>query len=93
MLPTNRRVLVKSEQLAEDLKRCGVTAKRLDDLMDSLCNSLSAAPEVFQKDEVAGWSRVIVRECPPDIPAIRIWFTYDDNQTVVERVDLLSEYL
>ncbi len=35
----------------------------------------------------------MIRETPPDIPAIRVWFTYDDNKVYIERVDLLSEYL
>ena len=35
----------------------------------------------------------MIREAPPDIPAIRVWFTYDDDRVNIERVDLLSEFL
>ena len=54
---------------------------------------LAALKWPTRREERTGWSRIIVKEFPPDIPAIRIWFTYDDDKVYIEGVDLLSEFL
>ncbi len=60
--------------------------------MDGLGLSIATTPETFRNDDATGWSRIMLDE-RPGIPAIRIWFTYDDEKVYIERVDLLSEYL
>jgi len=93
MSPPKIREIVERDELKKELGRCGVSAKKLDDLMEGLEFSIAARPEVFQREEKSGWSRIMVKEFPPDIPAIRIWFTYDEERVQIERVDLLSEFL
>jgi hypothetical protein len=92
-MPPKIREVVEPEQLKEELLRCKVSPKRLDDLMEGLIFSLATRPERLRRDDPTGWSRIMIREASPDIPAIRVWFTYDDDKVNIERVDLLSEYL
>ena len=61
--------------------------------MQGLTDTICVRPEIFQHEEGSGWSCVLIKEFPPDIPAIRIWFTFDDTNVYVEGVDLLSEFL
>jgi hypothetical protein len=87
------RCIVEQEALKHELTRCGVSARKLDDITKGLTDTICVRPEVFQREERTGWSRIIVKEFPSDIPAIRSWFTYDDDKVYIEGVDLLSECL
>jgi hypothetical protein len=93
MPPPKIREVVEPEQLKEELRRCGVSAKRLDNVTEGLIFSIATRPERFNSEDKTGWSRIMMNEFPPDIPAVRIWFTFDDDKVYIERVDLLSEYL
>lgn len=93
MPPPKIREVVEPDQLKGELRRCGISHKRLDDVMEGLIFSLATRPERLRRDDPTGWSRIMIREAPPDIPAIRVWFTYDDDRVNIERVDLLSEFL
>ena len=46
---------------------------------------------MFAREPHTGWSRVIVKAFPPDIPSMRIWFTYDDDKIYIEHVEALEE--
>lgn len=35
----------------------------------------------------------MVNDFSPDIPAMRIWFVFDEDHIRIQRVDLLSEFL
>lgn len=83
MSPPKMREIVDSDQLKEELRRCGVSARKLDDLMNGLVFSLQTRPEVFRREDQSGWSRIMVTEFPPDIPAIRIWFTFDAERVYI----------
>jgi len=76
--PPKLRCIVEEEALKEELSRCGVSAQKLDDITKGLGETIAVRPEVFQREEQTGWSRIIVKEFPPDVPAIRIWFTFDE---------------
>jgi len=92
-MPPKLREVVEPNQLKDELLRCGVSAKRLDDVASGLIFSIARNPERFQREEKSGWSRIMVNPFVPDIPSIRIWFTFDEEKIYIERVDLLSEYL
>lgn len=93
MSPPKIREVVECDELKKELRRCGVSARKLDDLTEGLIFSLATRPEVFRREDNSGWSRIMVTEFPPDIPAIRIWFTFDAEKVYMERVDLLAEFL
>ena len=94
MMPIPRKRKIKlEEKLSKELARCGVSAAKLPDLMAGLGSTICARPERFRLDDSSGWSRILTKEFPPDIPPIRIWFTFDDEYVYIQGVELLSEFL
>jgi hypothetical protein len=87
------RCIVEQKALEAELTRCGVSPRKLDKITVGLKDTICVSPEVFQREAATQWSRIIVKAFPPDIPAIRIWFTFDDDKVYIEGVDLLSEFL
>lgn len=85
------RDIVPRERLHEILSGLGFSATKLDDVMAGFVENIGKHPERLGKEPHTGWSRVIVKAFPPDIPRTRIWFTYDDNCIYVEHVELLEE--
>jgi len=91
--PPKMRCIADQEALVSELSRCGVSSRKLNDVTKGLTDTICVSPEVFQREERTGWSRIIIKEFLPHIPAIRIWFTFDENKVYIEGVDLLSEFL
>jgi len=92
-MPPFPREIVDEQRLRAELSKCGVSPKKLDDVIAGLRSTIAARPEVFQREEQSGLSRIIIREFLPDIPAIRIWFTFDEAKVYIEAVELLSMFL
>ena len=63
---------------------------KLDDVLVGFVENVGKHPERLAKEPQTGWSRVIVKAFPPDIPRTRIWFTYDDDYIYIEHVELLE---
>ena len=85
------RDLVQQDRLQEILTCLGVSAHKLDKITEGLSSTIAVRPEVFAREPFTGWSRIIVKEFPPDIPSMRIWFTYDDDHIYIEHVEALEE--
>jgi hypothetical protein len=85
------REIVEQERLAEILSRLGVSARKLDDIIDGFSFLVGQRPDIFAREPDTGWSRIVMKAFPPDIPLIRIWFTYDDDHVYIEHVELLEE--
>jgi len=85
------RGIFEQERLAEILLKLGVSALKLDSVLEGFSGTVCRRPDLFAREPYTGWSRVIVKAFPPDIPPMRIWFTYDDNNVYIEHVELLQE--
>jgi hypothetical protein len=85
------RQIVEQERLAEILAGLGVSAMKLDDVIGGFAFIVGRRPEVFPKESQTGWSRAIVKWFPTDVPHMRIWFTYDEDNVYIEHVELLEE--
>ena len=85
------RGLFEQERLSEILSGLGLSALKLDSVLEGLTNTVCVKPEVYAREPQTGWSRVLVKAFPPDIPPVRIWFTYDDYNIYVEHVESLEE--
>ena len=85
------REIVEQQRLGQILETLGVSAQKLDDLISGLSATIGARPEVFARESYTGWSRVVVKAFPPEIPSLRIWFTYDDDHVYVEHIEALEE--
>ena len=84
------RELVEQERIGEVLSSIGVSAHKLDDILKGLSETIGRCPQRFAREPHTGWSRVIIKAFPPEIPAIRIWFTYDDDHVYIEHVEALE---
>jgi hypothetical protein len=85
------REIVAQERLSQILSELGVAAQKLDDLIAGLSSTIGRRPEVFAREPLTGWSRAIVKAFPPEIPWMRIWFTYDDDHVYIEHIEHLEE--
>ena len=85
------REIVEQERLAKILSRLGVSARKLDDIVGGFGFLVGMRPDIFSREPETGWSRIVMKAFPPDIPLIRIWFTYDDDHIYIQHVELLEE--
>ncbi len=84
------RGIFEQERLSEILSGLGLSALKLDSVLEGFTNTVCVKPELFAREPQTGWSRVLLKSFPPDIPPMRIWFTYDDNNVYIEHVELLE---
>ena len=89
--PPKIREIVEEERVTEQLQEFGVSAHRIDNVIAGLADTVCRKPEVFAREEHTGWSRTIVKAIPPDVPFLRIWFTYDDDYVYVQYIEPLDE--
>lgn len=83
------RQIVEEERLQEMLSGLGLSALKLDDVTRGLTNTIGKHPERFERESYTGWSTIVTKEFPPDIPVMRIWFTYDEDNVYIQVVELL----
>jgi hypothetical protein len=84
------RGVVQQERLEELLSELGFSPLKLDDVISGFIAVVGRRPERFAKESQTGWSRVLVKAFPPDIPRTRIWFTYDDDHIYIEHIELVE---
>ena len=84
------REIVEQERLQEILLHIGVSAAKLDDVTLGLTNTICKHPERFNREPHTGWSRIVLKSFPPDIPATAIWFTFDEDHVYIEAVELIE---
>jgi hypothetical protein len=70
----------------------GVSAIRIDDIWGGLGDTIARKPEIFAREPETGWSRVIIKGFPPDIPLLRVWFTYDDDHVYIQYIEPLDDF-
>jgi hypothetical protein len=71
--------------------KLGCSMMKLDDVIAGFVENICKHPERLAKEPHTGWSRVLVKAFPPDIPPMRIWFTYDDDNIYIEHIEALGE--
>lgn len=69
------RGIFEQERLKEVLSGLGVSAAKLDDLLDGLSQTIGRNPAKFAREPHTGWSRILIKAFPPEIPFAAIWFT------------------
>lgn len=92
-MPQQRKIrgIFEQERVTEQLNDFGVSALRVDDVLRGLIDTICVKPEIFAREPITGWSRIIVKGFPPDIPFLRIWFTYDENDVYLECIEPLDD--
>jgi hypothetical protein len=85
------RNIVEQERLAQILEGLGVSANKLDDIIGGLSKTIARGPEKFAREPHTGWSRIVVKAFPPEIPALAIWFTFDENCIYIEHIQALEK--
>jgi hypothetical protein len=89
--PRKIRTIIEQERVSEWLSDNGVGALRLDDVLLGLADTICKKPEVFAREKHTGWSRIMVKGFPPDIPWLRIWFTYNEDYVYIEFIEPLDD--
>jgi hypothetical protein len=84
------REIVEQERIEQMLEDLGVSQLKLADLLEGLTDTIGKRPEVFEREQHTGWSRIIVKAFPPEIPLMRIWFTYDPDHVFIEAIEKLD---
>jgi hypothetical protein len=85
------REIVEQERLGHILEGLGVSVHKLDDIISGLSATIARRPEKFAREPQTGWSRIVVKGFPPEIPALSIWFTYDEDHVYIEHVQRLEK--
>jgi hypothetical protein len=89
--PPKIRTIVEQERVSDQLMGFGVASLRVDDVLGGLTETICVRPEVFAQEPHTQWSRIIVKAFPPDIPFLRIWFTYDAETVYIEYIEPLDD--
>src|SRR5689334_15605825 len=89
--PPRIRTIVEQERVTELLLEFGVSSLKVDDVMKGLDNTIARKPEIFAREPETGWSRIIIKGFPPDVPFLRVWFTYDENAVYIEWIEPLDD--
>jgi hypothetical protein len=86
------REIVQQERLSQILESLGVSVRKLDDIISGLSATIARKPEKFAREPHTGWSRIVVKGFPPEIPRLAIWFTYDADHIYIKHVQSLAGY-
>ena len=89
--PHKIRTIVEQERVSEELVNFGVSPLKVDDVLLGLGDTIARKPEVFARESDTGWSRIIIKGFPPDIPFLRVWFTYDESSVFIEYIEPLDD--
>jgi hypothetical protein len=85
------REIVNQERVGELFVNLGISVRKLDDVLGGLSNTICKRPQVFEREKYTGWSRILTKPFPPDVPSLRIWFTYDDDHVYIECIEALEQ--
>ena len=80
------REIVDEHGFLKKLEKLGVSAKRLDELLESLQLHLARRPELFPNVPGTTLHRVVVNPFP-GLRHLNLWFTYDDKTVTFVEVD------
>jgi hypothetical protein len=89
--PPKIRGIFQEDLVGVEFEELGVSPARIDDIIGGLGDTIARRPEVFARDEETGWSRIIVKAFPPEIPFLRVWFTYTETDVYIEHIEQLGE--
>ena len=78
--PFRARQIIEESEFKEEKIRISRSVKRLVEILFGITWALARKPESF--DKVAGLDLYLAKtdSIPPDIPALYIWFWFDDNE-------------
>lgn len=77
-----RRSIVYDPALEQEIKRLGISYQRLDESLAGIEWAMSNKPEAFP--QVYGSKlRMAKTHSAPSVPALRIWFTFNDTTVTV----------
>ena len=78
--PFKARQIIEESEFKDEKIRMSRSVKRLDEILLGITWVLARKPESF--DKVTGLDLYLAKTeaIPPDIPALYIWFWFDDNE-------------
>jgi hypothetical protein len=80
------REIVEEDQFKEDKKKLKKhSPKRLDEVLDGVTWVLARRPESFS--QIPGTDVYMAKTDPFGIPALYIWFTFDEDHVYLESIE------
>ncbi len=79
------RQIVEEHKFTQQLEKRGISAERLDDLLEGIIVIVSRAPELFPAVPGTRLRRIVVN--PFLGKALNLWFTYDDTSVTFLEID------
>jgi hypothetical protein len=89
-LPLLHREIVEDDLYKRDIQQLGISAKTLDTVFQDLSFAVATKPEIFPLASGTEYRRVRIYGfgmCPD----LNVWFTYNDAEAVLKRVEVFSE--
>ena len=84
------RTIREEPQFRDRLRELGVSAARMDELIEGIVLTVATHPEIFQ--EIPGKSLRRFQVFPfPGMPRMNIWFTYDHQYIDFVEIDVLDD--
>jgi hypothetical protein len=83
------RTIREETEFRKKLDGLGISAERMDLLLESICLTVASHPEIFA--EVPSTKLRRFRVPPfPNLPQLNVWFIYDDTYVYLLEVDVLE---
>jgi|HubBroStandDraft_2_1064218.scaffolds.fasta_scaffold2049111_1 hypothetical protein len=83
------RTIREEGRFREQLEELGVSARRLDELMEGIALAVSLRPEVFPRVPGTSLHRIKVRPFQ-GLPHLNLWFWYNETTVSFVEVDLMD---
>lgn len=83
------RTIREEAEFRNQLQSLGISAERLDLLMESICLTVAVHPEIFYEVPGTQLRRFRVPSFP-NSPQLNVWFIYDDNCVYLLDIDILE---
>ena len=84
------RTIREEQRFRDRLQELGVTAERLDELLEGIGIAVASKPEIFPKLPF-GTNIHRIRVVPfSGLPAMNLWFTFDDATVSFIEIDLMD---
>ena len=85
------RGIVESPQFREEADAICPSTKRLDSVLFAVTWALSRHPEHFEKVPGTKTLHRVLTDPFPDMPSLRIWYTFSDKEVTLLSIELAEE--
>jgi len=85
-MPADFREIIEQQQFKEDKRKLRHSAKRLDEILDGVTWTLTRLPECYPNIPETD-VYLAKTDAFSDVPALYVWFTFDENYVYLEGIE------